>query len=106
MSTITLTPVPELTASVSVPRVAAIEYPLGRSFGQPSDSASQMAVLRATLHALETLQTPGGVQNLPFTWPEPPGQVRNLPPQPPPIARYLKRRPWLLPKLLYRNVPE
>jgi hypothetical protein len=106
MSTITLTPLPELTASVSVPRLAAVEYPLGRTLGQPGDSAGQMAVLRATLDALKTLETPGDVQNLPFTWPEPPRQVRIHPPQPPPIARYLLRHPWLLPKLFSREVPE
>jgi hypothetical protein len=58
-TTITLTPVPDLTASVSVPRVAAIEYPLGRTLGQPCDAAGQKAVLEATLRALETIQTLG-----------------------------------------------
>jgi hypothetical protein len=32
-------------------------------------------------------------------------QVRNGPPEPPPIARYLGRNPWFLPRLLSRNVP-
>lgn len=104
-STITLSPVPDLTASVSAPRVAAIEYPLGRTLGQPGDAAGQMAVLRATLAALETLRAPGGVVHLPFEWPEPPKQVRNHPPEDPPIGRYLARNPWFLPKLLSRNVP-
>jgi D-proline reductase (dithiol) PrdB len=104
-TTITLSPVPDLTASVSAPRVAAIEYPLGRSLGQPDDAAGQMAVLRATLAALETIRTPGGVVHLPFEWPEPPKLVRNHPPEDPPIARCLARNPWFLPKLLSRNVP-
>jgi hypothetical protein len=97
--------VPDLTASVSAPRVAAIEYPLGRTLGQPGDAAGQMAVLRATLAALAAIQMPGQVVHLPFEWPEPPKQVRNNPPQEPPIARYLARNPWFLPKLLSRNVP-
>ena len=96
---------PDLTASVSAPRVAAIEYPLGRTLGQPGDAAGQTAVLRATLAALETIRTPGGVVHLPFEWPEPPKQVRNHPPEDPPIGRYLARNPWFLPKLLSRNVP-
>jgi hypothetical protein len=105
ISTITLTPIPDLTCSVSVPRIAAIEYPLGRTLGQPGDRAGQTAVLRATLHALETLDRPGSVECLPFVWPESPKETRTAPPQEPPIAGYLKRHPWDLPRLLWRNVP-
>jgi D-proline reductase (dithiol) PrdB len=105
LATIILTPVPDLALAVGAPRVAAIEYPLGRTLGQPGDSAGQMAVLRATLGALEAITRPGGVVHLPFTWPEAPKQVRNHPPEAPPIARYLQRHPWELPRLLYRNVP-
>ena len=104
-TTITLSPVPDLTAAVSAPRVAAIEYPLGRTLGQPGDAAGQTVVLRATFAALAAIQTPGGVAHLPFEWPELPKQVRNHPPQEPPIARYLARNPWFLPKLLTRSVP-
>lgn len=88
-----------------MPRVAAIEYPLGRTLGQPGDASGQMAVLRATLHALETIDQLGGIVNLPFEWPEPPKQVENHPPEDPPIGRYLQRHPWFLPKLLARDVP-
>jgi D-proline reductase (dithiol) PrdB len=104
-TTICLSPVPDLTASVSAPRVAAIEYPLGRTLGQPGDTAGQLAVLRATLAALQSIRTPGEVVHLPFEWPESPKQVKNEPPEAPPIARYLSRNPWFLPKLLSRNVP-
>ncbi|MFZ6031139.1 MAG: hypothetical protein ACOYYS_25810 [Chloroflexota bacterium] len=95
---------PDLTASVSVPRLAAIEYPLGRTLGQPGDSAGQAAVLEATLHALESIQTPGEIVYLPFEWPEDPKDVRNHPPEAPPIAKYLARNPWFLPKLMARKV--
>ncbi len=105
MTTICLSPMPDLTASVSVPRIAAIEYPLGRTVGQPGDTAGQMAVLRATLAALESITSPGGVVHLPFEWPEPPNRVHNHPPEDPPIARYLARNPWFLPRLLSRKVP-
>jgi hypothetical protein len=104
-STITLTPIPDLTGAVSVPRMAAIEYPLCRTFGQPGDREGQLAVLRATLHALETMDHPGSVECLPFTWSEPPDQVNSHPPQEPPIVSYLKRHPWDLPKLLKRDIP-
>lgn len=90
---------------MSAPRVAASEYPLGRTLGQPGGAVGQLAVLRATLAALAAIQTPGGVVHLPFEWPEPPKQVRNRPPEDPPIGRYLARNPWFLPKLRARNVP-
>jgi hypothetical protein len=106
LTTISLTPVPDLTASVSVPRIAAIEYPLGRTLGQPCDAAGQMAVLEATLQALETIQAPGEIVHLPFEWPEAPKEVlRQRQRENPPIARYLARNPWFLPRLLTRNVP-
>ncbi len=105
-TTICLTPVPDLTASVSVPRIAAIEYPLGRTLGQPGDSAGQMSVLEATLQALERIQTSGGMIHLPFEWSESPKEVQNKTHADPPIARYLAKNPWFLPKLLNRDVPE
>ncbi len=106
LTTITLSSIPDLTASVSVPRVVAIEYPLGLPLGQPGDQEGQIAVLRATLQALEEMDTPGSVKHLPFEWPEPRRKARSHPPQPPPIAKLLRRRPWLLPKLLARDIPE
>ena len=105
-TTITLSSIPDLTASVSVPRVAAIEYPLGRPLGQPGDHEGQMAVLRATLGALQEIDNPGSIKHLSFEWPEPPAKARAHPLQPPPIAKYLRRHPWLYPKLLARDIPE
>jgi hypothetical protein len=65
-----------------------------------------MAVLEATLRALENIQIPGGIIHLPFVWPEEPKAVRSKLPEDPPIARYLARNPWFLPRLLTRNVPK
>ena len=104
--TITLTSIPAVTASVSVPRLAAIEYPLGRPFGEPHDREGQLAVLRATLNAFEAWEAPGGVVHLPYEWPESPREVRAEPKEPPPITKYLRRHPWLFPKLLAREVPD
>jgi hypothetical protein len=98
--------VPDLTASVCVPRIAAIEYPLGRTLGQPGDSAGQTSVLEATLRALETIQSPGEIIHLPFEWPEAPKDVHNHSKIDPPFGRYLVRNPWFLPKLLLRDVPK
>jgi hypothetical protein len=105
MTTVTLSSIPDLTASTGAPRVAAIEYPCGRPLGQPNDAAGQAAVLRAALNLAETATQPGSVLDLPFEWPEPPSRVKSSPPEPPPIVKLLKRKPWLLPRLFHRNPP-
>src|SRR5512133_1259976 len=100
-----LTPIPDLAQAVGVPRGAAIEYPLGRTLGQPGDSAGQLAVLRATLAALEHIQTPGEIVHLPFEWT---GELKvsaGEAPDAPPIVKYIMTHPWQLPRLLRRDVP-
>ena len=104
-STICLSNVPALTASASVPRLVAIEYPFGRTLGFPGDAAGQMEVLRATLSAGLDIEEPGGIRHLPFTWPEPKGKAQAHPAEPPPIATYLKRHPWHIPKFINREIP-
>lgn len=105
MSTITLSSIPDLTAAVSVPRLAAIEYPLGYLLGQPNDVAGQTAVLRSTLHALDEMDKPGSVTHLPFEWPVSAKRLNGHPPKKPPISKYLLRHPWHIPNLFSRDVP-
>jgi hypothetical protein len=105
LSTVTLSPIPEFTASVGAPRVAAIGYPLGHPFGKPGDVTGQTDVLRAALRVLETADTPGAIVDLPFEWPETPAQVKSSSSPEPPIATLLKRKPWLLPRLISRDPP-
>jgi len=105
MATITLSNIPDLTAAVSTPRVAAIEYPFGRTVGQPGGSAGQLAVLRATLQALGVIDTPGVVKHLPFEWPESPKQARSHPPEVAPIVKHLQRHPWHIRNLFSRDIP-
>jgi hypothetical protein len=97
--------IPDLTASVGVPRIAAIEHPFGLTMGLPGDAAGQIAVLRAVLAALESIQAPGSIEHLPFEWPEHAQPLNTHPAEPPPIAKHIVRRPWLLSKLLRRNPP-
>ena len=105
LSTITLSGIPDLTAAVSPPRVAAIEHPLGFSFGQQGDVEGQRAVLRATLQALAGMTASGSVEHLPFEWPGSSRRIGNQPPDKPPITKYLLRHPWHIPNLLSRTVP-
>ena len=105
-STIILSSIPNLTTAVSVPRLAAIEYPLGYTLGQPNDVQDQTAILRAVLHELEATVTPGEVVHLPFEWsgPAKPGHSEGH--EPPPIVGHIQRHPWQLRRLLTRDVPQ
>ena len=105
MSTIVLSSIPALTASVSVPRLAAIEYPLGYSLGQPGDQKGQRNVLRSVLNALVEMNAPGSVVQLPFEWPASMDGLANEPPETPPIVRYLLRHPWHISNFYSREVP-
>ena len=96
---------PELTASTEAPRIAAIEHPFGLTVGLPGDATGQLAVLRATLRALEEIVEPGVVTHLPFEW-SPTEKLATHPPETPPIGRHLARHPGLLPRFLNRRPPE
>ena len=101
ITTVALSNIPELTSAVGVPRLVAIEHPFGQIIGRPGDSNTQRAVLQGTLEAITAMQAPGEIKHLPFTWS---GKYSHAP-VPPPIARYLKRHPWQLPKLFSRELP-
>ena len=105
ISTICLSNVPALTASVGVPRLVALEYPFAQTLGFPGDAEGQTEVLRATLTEGSEIQEPGGERHLPFRWPQTKAQAQAHPAEPPPIATYLKRHPWHLPKFINREVP-
>jgi len=104
-STISLSMMPELTMSCGVPRIAAIEHPFGLTLGPAQDAARQLAVLSATLRALEEISQPGTVVHLPFEW-DVGKKLNTLPPEAPPIVRLLRRHPWYVPKFLNRIPPE
>jgi hypothetical protein len=100
-----LSSIPDLTASVSVPRLAAIEYPLGYLLGLPGDKEGQRAVLRAVLNALVEMKNPGSVVHLPFSWPASTSVLELEPPEVPPIVKYLLRHPWHIRNFYTREVP-
>ena len=87
MSTLTLTMTPEFHREVGIPRVAAIEYPYGRTVGQVNDPDGQREVLQAALSFLKTAQAPGEICHLPFTWPEEPKHTKWQPPEISPIIK-------------------
>ena len=106
MSTVTLSNIPALTASVAAPRIVGIEYPLGRTLGAPDDREGHLRILRDTLQAVVEMEQPGEARHLPYSWPEPKAQARTHPPQPTPISAYLRRHPWHYPRFMSRDAPE
>lgn len=105
-STIALSNVPDLTAAVCAPRIAAIEYPFGLTVGLPGDEPGQQAVLRGTLAAVQEMTLPGSVRHLPFALPENASNLNTHPPASPPIVKYIRRHPWHLPNLWRHEVPD
>jgi hypothetical protein len=105
IATVTLSVLPAFTRVVGTPRVVGLDYPFGRPLGQPGDAAGQRAVLGAALGALAWLDRPGGAVQLPFVWPETPGQARGRLKEPPPIAKLLQRKPWLFLKFVNGQLP-
>ena len=77
---------------VGIPRVAAIEHPFGRPYGDAGDAATQSAVLRAALAVFERAREPGHVEHLPFVWHEDPKQTRWHPAEPSPIIALMRKR--------------
>src|SRR5262245_15080928 len=97
--------IPAFTAATGVPRLAAIAYPMSRPMGRPHDADGQRAVLRAALEVLVTATEPGTVVELPFVWPETPAAARKGSEVNAPISQLLKRKPWLLLKLVSGDIP-
>ena len=90
--TVTLNMIWAYQNAVGMPRVAAIEHPFGRPYGDVGDSATQEAVLRAGLAVFEQAQEPGHVEHLPFVWHEDPKETKWHPAEPSPIIALMKKR--------------
>ncbi len=103
LSTLVLSVMPEITASVGTPRLAGIGYPLGRPLGTPGDAEGQRAVLRAALDTFERIESFGGRIDLDFPGPSRRGRLH--PKVPPPIVKLLRRRPWLLARFMAGSIP-
>ena len=75
-ATVVLTMTPDFHREIGIPRVAAIEFPYGRTVGAVDDVDGQRQVLLKTLAFLETADAPGAVCHLPFSWPEEPKHTK------------------------------
>jgi hypothetical protein len=90
--TVVLNPIWVYQRRIGMPRVAAIEHPFGRPYGDVNDADTQRAVLRAALAVFEKAKAPGHVEHLPFVWHEPPEETKWHPAEPSPIIALMKSR--------------
>ncbi len=90
--TVTLNMIWPYQRIVGMPRVAAIEHPFGRPYGDVDDVETQTAVLRAALAVFETAAEPGHVEHLPFVWHEEPKETKWHPAEPSPIIALIQKR--------------
>jgi len=78
--------------AVGIPRVAAIEHPFGRPYGDVADPHRQRDVLVAALELARDAEGPGTVRHLPFRWHEAPEDTKWHPAEPSPIIALIQAR--------------
>ncbi|MBW2292726.1 MAG: hypothetical protein JRG89_24785 [Deltaproteobacteria bacterium] len=90
--TVTLNMIWRYQNLVGMPRIAAIEHPFGRPYGDVEDSETQSAVLRAGLNVFEKANEPGYIEHLPFRWHQDPKDTKWHPAEPSPIIAMINSR--------------
>ncbi len=90
--TVTLNMIWPFQRMIGMPRVAAIEHPFGRPFGEVGDTATQREVLLAALALFGEAREPGHVEHLPFVWHEDPSETKWHPAEPSPIIALITKR--------------
>lgn len=79
-------------ALVGMPRVAAIEHPFGRPFGDVDAIERQREVLLASLDWGREATRPGQIKHLPFRWHEAPEDTKWHPAEPSPLIAMMQAR--------------
>ncbi len=90
--TVTLEMIWTIHNGVGIPRVAAIEHPFGRPYGDVGDAGRQRDVLLSALELARDAREPGTVAHLPYRWAEAPENVKWEPDEPSPIIALIKAR--------------
>ena len=75
---------------VGMPRIAAIEFPMGRPLGDVGEAELHREILLASLRVFESAREPGWVEQLPYQWPHPPEETVWLPDPPPPYLLLIR----------------
>jgi hypothetical protein len=68
--TLCMTSALSITRSVDPPRAAFLDYPLGHTTGKPHARALQQSILRDALAGFVSIDEPGGIRMLDYTWSE------------------------------------
>jgi hypothetical protein len=85
IATVSLTQMPFISEKIGVPRALALEFPFGMIYGRPGDREMQLTILRHMLDAAESIEKPGTIIDLPYTWPQEDLAKRDwFPSEPPP----------------------
>jgi hypothetical protein len=92
VATVTLEMIWTYHNAVGIPRVAAIEHPFGRPYGDVGDVTRQRDVLLAALELGPDAREPGTVKHLPFRWPQSVEDTHWHPAEPSPIIALMKAR--------------
>ena len=90
--TVTLNMIWPYQKLVGMPRVAAIEHPFGRPYGDVGDAETQRGVLRSALEVAERGGAPGQIVHLPYVWHQEPRETKWHPAEPSPIIALMKKR--------------
>jgi hypothetical protein len=84
--------IPAYQNIVGMPRIAAIEHPFGRPYGDVGDRATQRDVMQSALQVAQAATEPGQIEHLPFVWHEDPKDTKWHPAEPSPIIALMKKR--------------
>ena len=81
----TLSQMPFIVEKIGVPRTVAVEFPFSMIWGRPGDREMHIRILRHLLEAAESIDEPGTIVELPYTWPEEDLEKQDwFPSEPPP----------------------
>ena len=57
-----------ITRAVNPPRAVFLDFPLGHTAGKAGEASLNRQILRDTLAAFESIETPGTIVTLPYAW--------------------------------------
>lgn len=66
IATLTMTVGRDITENVRPPRAVFVDYPMGNEIGRPGNVEEQRRIVRGAFAALEAMQTPGEIVDLPM----------------------------------------
>jgi hypothetical protein len=94
LSTVVVTPMPDLAEHLLAPRTVGVEFPFAHAFGRPGDAATQRRALETALVVLAGAATPGTRVDLDLAWPEPRGAAYKAwqPSEPSPLVALMLAR--------------